>query len=296
LCNGCDLPLPVMVSPEWQVFGLDSSDAVAHYDTLDGCTLVQPSNRVCIYAPRFGAVRVVSRIAAGEQVQVTRGAVLPVQPVRNDDLQIANTNLQNEQPIGGRLGMLPEAYLARQHEGLARALVPVRGVQDALLPYENLSIMRTGVMDNAEKARLIELVDAAIVWTGVQMPQVLLNNQAAQVAISDQRTQLTYESHLVGCPKLRIVKVASAAAAVPGDFVDFTLRFDNVGTQPIGNIVILDSLTTRLEYVADSAQASVDAQFSNAPNEDGSVVLRWEITKSVLPGEGGIVKFRTRVR
>ena len=44
--------------------------------------------------------------------------------------------------------------------------------------------------------------------------------------------------------------------------VDFTIRFDNVGNQPIGNVAILDSLNTRLEFVPDSAQCSVDAKFS----------------------------------
>ena len=35
--------------------------------------------------------------------------------------------------------------------------------------------------------------------------------------------------------------------ANPGDEVDFTLRFDNVGNQPIGNVTIVDDLTGRLE-------------------------------------------------
>ena len=50
----------------------------------------------------------------------------------------------------------------------------------------------------------------------------------------------------------------------------FTLRFDNCGDQPIGNVVIVDSLSTRLEYVPDSAECSLDAKFSTQPNEGGS--------------------------
>jgi uncharacterized repeat protein (TIGR01451 family) len=297
ICNGGDLPPPVLVSPSWQIYGLNTTDAVAHYDSLDGCTLVEPSNRVCIYAPRFGAVRVVSRIAAGEQVLAAQRAVQPLKPVRHDDVQIANANTQNQQPRGDRLGLLPEEFLARQHEGLTMTQVPLRALQDALLPYENLSIIRIGVMDNSEKARLKQSVDAAIVWSNVQAPQVLLNNLPAQAVIGEERAQLVYEVHSdVHCPKLRIVKVASTPMANPGDTVDFTLRFDNIGDQPLGNIVIVDSLATRLEYVPDSSQASVEAQFSSSPNEDGSLVLRWEITKALMPGEGGIVKFQTRVR
>ena len=39
------------------------------------------------------------------------------------------------------------------------------------------------------------------------------------------------------------------STAQPGEEVEFTLRFDNVGDRVIGNVTIIDSLTTRLEYV-----------------------------------------------
>ena len=99
-----------------------------------------------------------------------------------------------------------------------------------------------------------------------------------------------------GCPKLRLVKVASTPFAQPGDEVDFTLRFDNIGNQPLSNVAILDSLNTRLEYVAQSAQCSVDAQFSTEPNEGGSEVVHCELCNPLNPGQGGILRFRCRVR
>jgi uncharacterized repeat protein (TIGR01451 family) len=249
-----------------------------------------------VYAPRFGAVRVVTRLVENEQVDVIEGANQPLRLARHDDVLIPNTGTQNLQPIGDIGVRMPEGFVNRQHEGLTQVTIVPRAVQDALLPYENLQIIRLGQFDNREKAKLIEAVDAAIVWSNVQAPQVQLDNVQAQVMENAQKAQLTYTVDLPTCPKLRLVKVASTPMANPGDFVDFTLRFDNVGDQPIGNVVILDDLTTRLEYVADSAQASVDAKFSTSPNENGSLVLRWEITKPLLPCEGGIVKFRTRVR
>ena len=57
ICDGGDDGLPVGVRADWRVDGLEQEDTVAHYDTLDGRVVVQPSNRVCIYAPRFAAVR-----------------------------------------------------------------------------------------------------------------------------------------------------------------------------------------------------------------------------------------------
>ena len=60
VCDGGDLNHDVYVKPDWTVVGLDQQDTVAHFDTLDGQTLVAASNCVCVYAPRFAAVRQVS--------------------------------------------------------------------------------------------------------------------------------------------------------------------------------------------------------------------------------------------
>ena len=36
-------------------------------------------------------------------------------------------------------------------------------------------------------------------------------------------------------PKVRIVKIASVEDARPGDHIEFTIRFDNIGDEPVGN-------------------------------------------------------------
>jgi uncharacterized repeat protein (TIGR01451 family) len=99
-----------------------------------------------------------------------------------------------------------------------------------------------------------------------------------------------------GNPRLRLCKLASTAFAKPGEEVAFTIRFDNTGDQPIGNVTILDSLSTRLEYVPGSAQCNVEAKFSTQPNEGESVIVRCDVSKPLDPGQGGILRFRCRVR
>ena len=86
------------------------------------------------------------------------------------------------------------------------------------------------------------------------------------------------------------------AVARTGEIVDFTIRFDNVGDQPLGNITVVDNLTTRLEYVVDSANCSVQANFLTQENDGESLVLRWEITDPLEVGQGGIIRFKCRVR
>ena len=99
-----------------------------------------------------------------------------------------------------------------------------------------------------------------------------------------------------GPPKLRDCKVASTSFAKPGDTVDFTIRFDNIGNQSLERVAIIDSLNTRLEYVENGAQCNLDATFSTPPNEGGSTAMCCELSQPLKPGQGGILRFRCRMR
>jgi uncharacterized repeat protein (TIGR01451 family) len=78
--------------------------------------------------------------------------------------------------------------------------------------------------------------------------------------------------------------------------VEFTLRYDNIGEQPVSNVTIIDSLTTRLEYVDGSQSSSREAEFDTQENDGESLVLRWALTEPLKVNEGGIVRFQCRVR
>lgn len=297
LRDGGDDGSPVAVAPDWTVYGLELEDTIAHFDTVDGRTLIEPSNKVVVYAPRFGSVRTITRIAGNEQAEPVQGLENPERIARNEETTIATTSLQRvklEQQDGARL---PGEFRMRMQDGaLSRAQV-VTAFDDAFMPYENITVLRTGTMAANEKAMLAAAVQAAITWTSDQAVQVEIDHQAAQAVTGDRKAQATFTyDDLRNNPKLRLIKVASTNTARPGETVDFTLRYDNMGDQVLGNIVIVDNLTTRLEYVPDSAQSSRDASFSVAPNEGDSLVLRWEIDKPIEPGDGGILRFRCVVR
>jgi len=61
-------------------------------------------------------------------------------------------------------------------------------------------------------------------------------------------------------------------------------------------VTIIDSLTTRLEYVDGSQSSSRKANFGTQENEGESLVLRWELIEPLKVNEGGIVRFKCRVR
>jgi len=129
------------------------------------------------------------------------------------------------------------------------------------------------------------------------MLQVVLDGKIAVELTSDVGMQEVHTFELPqGKSRLRIVKIADKQNAKPGDTVDFTIRFDNVGDQTIGNVTVIDSLSRRLEYIEDSQECSLKAEFFTQPNDGESLVLRWEVTDPMKVGDGGVVRFKCRVR
>lgn len=296
LCDGGDFGSPAGVRADWSIDGLDREDAIAHYDTLDGRVVVTQSNRVCLYAPRFAAVRRVVNLMAHEQPVFVKQFEDDQSLAKAAESQPVAMSLQRHSPIINLAKRPPSLYRQRQQPG---ELVRLQATMDAYLslaPYANLQIIRTGVIDIAEKPRLAKSIESAITLTANQAAQVLYGVKAAHAMIGVKQPGVIYQMDEPDSPKLRLIKLASCGHALPGEIVEFTLRFDNVGDQVIGNVTIVDSLTTRFEYIPDSAKSSVDANFITEPNDAESSILRWEIKASVKPNEGGVLRFQVRVR
>ncbi len=296
LCDGGDAGFEAGVRENWEVDGLEQEDTVAHYDTVDQQTIITPSNQVCIYAPRFGVVRRMVDLHEYARSDAVGGFDVPLALSKIDENEEAATSLAQLEPTIHRNEDPTSLMRNRQQLGeLDRAMV-VEEIDGSLAPYADLQIVRAGTVDNGEKALLARASLAAVTWSGDQSPHVSINERHAQAAIRDSQPGIVYHLHDPKKPHLRLIKLASCGAAKPGEEIEFTLRFDNVGSQVMGNVTIMDNLTTRLEYVEDSAKSSVEADFSAEPNDGGSVVLRWEITEPIEAGKGGILQFKCKVR
>jgi uncharacterized repeat protein (TIGR01451 family) len=95
---------------------------------------------------------------------------------------------------------------------------------------------------------------------------------------------------------LLLIKWPDRCAALIGDVITFFLRYRNQGGRPITNVVVSDSLAARYEFIPDSNRSDRPHTFTTQPNEDGSLILRWQINDPLLPGESGTVSFQVRVR
>jgi uncharacterized repeat protein (TIGR01451 family) len=295
--DGGDRDLPADVWRDWSVHGLDMEDTVIHYDTRQGKTVVRPSNRVPIYAPRFAAVR---KVTGPRQQQIAEGLAAVDRPIRMESQEqrlTASTAVQPVQPVRQH-GIRSTVNLIERSRGVTMDTVrTLQGLEDTLRPYEDLAIIRRGKIDSVDQLRLAQASRAAIAWSSDQMVQVVFDGKPASQMTGSSVPQETMLYELPeGKDCVRIVKIASKSEAQPGEEIEFTIRFDNLGEQRIGNVTIIDSLTTRLEYVADSAECSLKSSFMTQENEGESLVLRWEITDPIKVGEGGIIRFKCRLR
>ena len=157
--------------------------------------------------------------------------------------------------------------------------------------------MRIGKFSSGEAARLRLGLMSASVWEDNLGLQVTVK-KSQPIIVRDVKTveELLSIKSDDGTAILRVTKIASKIAARAGEYVEFTIRYDNLSGKKIGNVTIIDNLTRRLEYVPKSSESSLKANFINERNEADSLMLRWEIIDPVEPHSGGVIRFKCRVR
>jgi uncharacterized repeat protein (TIGR01451 family) len=98
------------------------------------------------------------------------------------------------------------------------------------------------------------------------------------------------------CPLTVTKSVDPPGPKEPGAVVTITIRYANTGSKEVSDLVVSDSLSGRLEYVTGSGQTDRPANFTVTENEVGSVVVRWDLPGTLLPGQSGTVRFKAKVR
>jgi uncharacterized repeat protein (TIGR01451 family) len=295
LCDGGDQIPQARVRLDDAIIGVGLEDTVVKYETADGSLHVTPSNRVCIYAPRFASVR---RVTGAVTDELATGPVAYIGPDGPGDVLAGQPSSAVMGPIGpehSELAKGPDAFRSRD-VGVPVDMVngPVQ-TTDVLAALVNLSVISDGVLRDADKPWLAKGALAANVWTTEQSAQVVVDNVQASVATVDLAAEGITAYKLPG-GRLRVIKVADRHSAQVGEIVTFVLRIDNTGEGPLDNVVLTDNLTTRMQYVPDSQTCTKGVQFETVENEGGSLRLTWKFTDNFKVGEGAIIRFRCRVR
>lgn len=297
LCDGGDRDYPVHYDHD-RMLGLETEDTVLEYVDENGRRRVKPSTKVCIYAPRFASVMSID----GPIEDVVDGrpteAISRLHDAGMINREVANAHEQRD---------MTERFVSRvRGSGLVTDTstntfdrpVSIAANEHTTVVLENFGFLRTGQMLGSEKAWIAERRQAAVVWTRDQNPVIAAETeQAGEVRATFTAADLTgQENRFKGKSRLRIVKLADRDEALPGDIVTFTIRFDNIGDQEVRDVVIVDNLTPRLEYVNDSGTLDLPGRLVTESNGEGSEILRWELDEPLPGRKGGVATFQARVR
>lgn len=293
--DGGDRPPQAMLRDDLSIVGLDSEDTVMRYETTNGQVQVQAGCRVPIYAPRFASTRKIASIGLSDHVVATQAALLDQRPGGMKETLPPTKVADRRGPQGENAVKVLEAYRERNRGVPVAKILPAVPISDAFKPYEDLQLIRSGRFIDTQLVLLKKGTAAAKAWSSIDQLEVIIDNQMANLIVESTQPAELYNYELGG-NRVRLCKIASHQVAEPGDIIDFTIRFDNTGDQPITNILVQDSLAPRLEYVEDSQKSSLKTEFTSEPNDVGSATLSWKVLEPVKPGEGGFLRFQVKVR
>ncbi|MFM9059771.1 MAG: hypothetical protein ACKOSQ_11725 [Planctomycetaceae bacterium] len=299
VCDGGDAGAPAKPVGADGLRNLTAGDTVARYQADEGPDAAEvhiaTSNCACVFAPRFASVREVVRPFEDAAPQGPRGLALDEHP---DEEALRLPVIQRAQALQ------PEA---------ARKALPGVAIQERLgplavdqgdMPHEDQGRVQPAArvaMDQPELARRSQRPHVAVgfavpvAWTCVKAANVIVDGRSAEVVAADRGTA-TLRFEEPGRAELTLCKQAGSDTARPGEELDFTIYVLNSGDRELADVVLADALPLRLSFVEGSAAASLPADFSAAPGDDGATVLTWRLREPLPAGGSGFVRFRTIVR
>lgn len=295
LCDGGDFNEPAHFGGDGGLAGIDPRDAVVQFRD-DRRPRVLPTNRVCIYAPRFASVRVGMGPNQALVVQNLVGAEQVERQVTSATRQGPRRMTQNQAAELGRHRNRASGLIARQ--GLGRHVeVKVLAASDAVshiaghVLTQGPEIKALGELPYAARTRL--KLDAIKTGEGPIVTGIV--EGAGEKVMAWKPQELATVEYPPNKPGLAVVKQVNVAEAEPGDVVTYTITYRNIGNVPITSVSIVDSLLPRLEYVPESSRGPAGAVFTAGENRAGSMELRWDIG-TVAPGQQSAVSFQAKVR
>ncbi len=296
LCDGGDGQVIAKPGLFGRITGLDPRDAIVGFNDGD-VRRILPTNRVCIYSPRFAAVEVATAAFQDVQVDVVRGAeraelgVLLERRLGADKFELTQTPKANRLRVRASGVQSPvfasDLQEVRILEGFEDTR-PAQGFVDIQVAEldELVSIARELAKD--ETALTIN-TPVSLVVTGIV--------EGAVERVRDWRPEdLTGVEEPEDRPGLAVIKQVDAKEALPGDRITFTITYRNMGNVPIRDVSISDSLLPRLAYVPGSARGPDGTVFTTRPNASGSLELRWDLPSALAPGQAGAVSFQADIR
>lgn len=298
LCDGGDDGRIASSTPKSNV-GIEPRDAIVQFGVGDGLAgrRMLPTNIVCLYSPRFAATEV--RTGTNENV-IVQGPVMErnaqlMQGFRSRELGVKLT--LNQPPIVNRVTQRASGIINRQSADAKIELRVLGGYEMVQLVKAHEKLQPPVTALNRDKAMIAKTkVQPVAIKTAESVVVTGIEQSASEKVMSWKPHEAVGTEPVPGTPGLMVIKRVSSEEAIPGDEVEFTIEFRNMGNVPIKSVSVIDSLLPRLEYIKGTAQGPKGTVFTANANEAGSTELRWDLPAELAPNESGKVSFKALVR
>jgi uncharacterized repeat protein (TIGR01451 family) len=297
LLSGGDRDQPVHYDSFFR-YGVETEDTFAEYVDHLGKSHALDTGAVAIYAPRFASVRTTASPSGGFSVEKLAGM---------KDFRFGSGIKRNVAPDTYAMADQAHGNRVRSRASGLEKRDWLAGTDGAIRLQSRTKLMNT-FMDFAyairaefhqrDEAQLASGIAAAHHWTRDENPVVVAKlDSANEVHAKFRLTEMVgTEPQDTEPGRLQIVKLADTKVVQPGDVVTFAIRYDNLGERELYNVRVVDNLTPRLELIEESASSDRPGDLLMQDNEEGSLVLTFQLDDP-LPGKtGGLITFQCRVR
>lgn len=279
--------------------GIETEDTLAGWVDSSGNRRTRASNRVAIYAPRFGSVKSVSGLHAETQVNKVAGVrdAAAVNSLRTGKApqqnisEVALQRLELKQRADGMVDLDPPA----ESVGTRRLMQTAK--TDKGQQSRNTTAANT--FRRRQSAILAQHRSNAVAWTRHDFPVVTASTDSlseVSAVFKNQQTVGLEDQNVEGT--LHIVKLADRDVAAQGDVLRFTIRVENTGDIPLQDVQVVDNLTPRLEYVTGSVVFDDEhpGTLEESLNGEGSSILTFRLNEPLAGHSVGTITFQVRVR
>ena len=296
LCDGGDKELPVHYEGHVRA-GLDTEDTVVEFVDQEGRSRVKPSSQVCIYAPRFAAVRSATQPQQEFNIDRAEGRQDRTMTHGLDDHIRWDEQVQADQLFGMRTRSRASGVQDRIAQDRVHQTLAAQAHVKLLNAHEDFRFLRSGEFDKLDSAVLQLGIQAAIEWSDNRTPIVYASETSAQSVLGRSTAQdYTGAEDLRRPGELTLVKVADKSSAHPGDVVTFTIRIENTGDLEFSGIRVVDNLTPRLALIDGSVDSNLPGRLTTEPSGAGGTLLTFQFTQPLAGHASGHVSFQCRVR
>ncbi|HEU5118287.1 MAG TPA: DUF11 domain-containing protein, partial [Isosphaeraceae bacterium] len=250
LCDGGDHGPAAAFAGDGGLAGINPRDAVIQFDDARRPKIL-PTNLVCIYAPRFAAVR--SGIGPNQAlaINVLAGNETLARQEMSASKQGSRKFTKNETAVLNRHRSRVSEAESKTYAGTYSELRVLAGLDTFDHLGGHVEITGPNLRETVLSPRAAQMdikLEGLNVPTSATVSGVVVG--AGEQKMSWKPQELAGVELPPDRPGLAVIKRVNVSEAEPGDTAGFTILFRNMGNVPIRSVSVVDSLLPRLEYVA----------------------------------------------